>query len=152
MARSAGTFGKGQNSIRGRSKRTLILEAMREEALLGVAEGASSEDVEKAWFKHLASIATDTASNNAGLCLKLLTERGWAALKASSELVEFEFDETASPTEKAGQVLAAVADGRIPLEYGVQLVSAIKSTVEIELNTEIKKRLEDIEKKLGVNN
>ena len=135
--------------LRGRSKRTLIVEAMREQAMLGVKEGAPSDDVEKAWFAHLVSNAVDSDNKDSGLCIRLLTERGWAALKPSSECVRFEFDADALPHVQASQVMHAVANEIIPPDLGIAFVGGIKSMIDIEANTELKARIEQIEKMLG---
>jgi hypothetical protein len=130
---------------RGRGKRNVIIDAMRESALAGVPKNATDEQVEDAWFKHLISQAIDSECKDAGLCLRLITERGWSALKPASECVKFEFDKDASTTKQASQVMDAVADGIIPPDLGIAFVSGIRSMIDIEANVELKARLEKLE-------
>lgn len=135
---------------RGRNKRTLILESLRERAFKGLSKSATLEEAEKAWFGFLADSAIDSEDKNSGICLKLLTERGWSALKPSSELVTFDFDPTATPAEKAEQILKAVSDGVLPMDYGERFIVAINSMTNIEANTELKAEIERIKEKLGL--
>lgn len=130
---------------RGKSKKTLIMNALREESLSKVSEEASNEEVETAWFAHLVSKAFDSEDKDSGLCLRLVTERGWSALKPSSECVSFEFDPGADPHVQAGQVMDAVAKEIIPPDLGIAFVGGIKSMIDIETNTEIKDRIEHLE-------
>ena len=135
--------------LRGRSKKTIIMEALRKEAMSGVSSNASNDDAENAWFAHLVKKAFDPEDKDSGLCLRLVTERGWAALKPSSDCVSFEFDKDATPTIQAAQVMDAVSEGHIPPDLGLAFVSGIKSMIDIEANTELKARIEQIERMLG---
>ena len=135
--------------LRGRSKKTIIMEALRKEAMSGVPDGASNDEAENAWFSHLVKKAFDSEDKDSGLCLRLVTERGWAALKPSSDCVSFEFDKDATPTTQAAQVMDAVSEGHIPPDLGLAFVSGIKSMIDIEANTELKARIEQIEEMLG---
>lgn len=130
---------------RGRGKRNIILAAMEKTALLNVPINATKDKIEEAWFEHLVKVALDSEDKDSGLCLRLLTERGWSALKPSSDCVQFEFDKDATPTRQACQVMDAVAGGIIPPDLGISFVSGIRSMVDIETNTEIKDRLEKLE-------
>ena len=135
---------------RGRSKKTLILDALRKQAFQGLSAKATTEECERAWFSHLVSCVIDPENKDSGLCLRLITERGWAAIKPSSELVTFDFDPSASATQKAEQILKAVSDGIVPMDYGERFISAINSTTNIEANTELKAEIERIKEKLGL--
>lgn len=135
---------------RGRNKRTLILESMKEVAFKGLKEDATPAECERKWFTHLIEVAIDLENKDSGLCLRLITERGWASLKPSSELVTFEFDPESTPARQSSQILDAVAAGIIPMDYGTQFIASISSMTNIEVNTELKDRLEKIEASLGV--
>lgn len=138
-----------QMPSRGRSKRTLILEAMKESALLGLSKDASQEDAEKAWFSYLIKTSLDAENKDSGLCTRLISERGWSALKPSSETVHFEFDPNAKPHEQASQVMDAASKGTIPPDLALAFVSGIKQLVEVEANTELKARIEKLEEMLN---
>lgn len=135
---------------RGRNKRTLILEALRERAFKGLEVDSTPQEAEKAWFGYLIDTAIDADNKDAALCLRLVTERGWAALKPVGEQVNFEFDKNSSLSDQAAQILDAVAKGDLAVDYGKQLVDAIKGLAEIIANTELKQRIAEIEKRLGI--
>ena len=135
---------------RGKNKRTLIIDALRERAFQGLSEKSTAEDAEKAWFGFLIDTAIDTDEKDSALCLRLVTERGWAALKPVGEQVSFEFNKDASLSDQAAQILDAVSKGELAVDYGKQLVDAIKGLAEIIANTELKERIAEIEKKLGI--
>ncbi len=130
---------------RGKSKKTLILNAIRDQALAGLPEGCSNEEIESQWFKRLVEIAFDMENKDSGLCLKLITERGWSALKPSSECVNFKFDPNSPSHVQASQVMDAVSDGLIPPDLGIVFVGGIKSMIDIEANTDLKDRIEKLE-------
>ena len=137
---------------RGRSKKTLILESVKESAMLELTPSATNEDAEKAIFKHLSKSAFNLGDDDRGLCLKILMDKGWANVKPSSELVEFEFDIKAKPHIQASQIVNAASSGQIPPDIANSLVSSIASMLKIEEVTEMTRRLEEIEKQLGVVN
>lgn len=153
MPKSSTTISKDNRAgmpPRGRSKKTLILEAMREQAELGLKNDATQDDCEKAWFGILLKNALDPECGDSGLCLRLITERGWSALKPSSDLVKFDFDADATPAQQAAQVLKAVSDGVIPVDHGNQFVAAISSMINIEEGTELKAEIARIKEKLKI--
>jgi len=151
MAREDTQFSRDyQPKGRGKSKKTLIMEAMREQALMELSDTATNEETEKAWFQYLVKNAMDANSDNSGLCLRLITERGWSALKPSSECIQFEFDPSSTPTQQASQVIDAISDGLIPPDIGLALISGIKNAQEIEVSTELKQRIEALEELLNV--
>ena len=152
MAESSTTLKKGDNlPPRGRSKRTLILEAILESSAIGLPKNATKEQAEKAWFSELLKRALTPDDGDSGLCLRLLTERGWSSLKPSSDCVQFDFDEDGDFHKQAAQVMKAISLGEVPPDLGLAFVSGIKSMLDIEEVTELKGRLEAIEKELGIN-
>ena len=66
-------------------------------------------------------------------------------------MVDFEFDENASPNVQASQVMKAVSDGLIAPDSGQMFISSIASMLKIEEVTEIKDRLDKIEEALNGN-
>ena len=145
------TLKKGDNlPARGRGNKSLILEMFRERALLNLDKRSSKDTAEKAFFHEIALSAFNLEDNNRGMCLKLLADKGWASIKPSSEIAPFDFDETASPYKQAAQVMKAASIGVLAPDVAAMYVSVIKSTIDIEVNTELKARIEEIEKSLGI--
>jgi hypothetical protein len=134
---------------RGPSKRTLILDAIKKQSIEGLPDNATRAQVESAWFEHLLSVALDNKNKDSGLCMRLITERGWSAVKPSAECIEFEFDPSLPPTEQASQVMAAVAGGHVPPDLGITFISGIRSMIDIEANTELKERIDRLEAMLN---
>lgn len=152
MAKNNASFSKDKQpeKRRGRSKRNLILDSIREKSLIGVDSNASNEDVEKAFFGHVASRAFNPEDQNSGMCLRLLADKGWSSVKPTMEHVEFEFDESAEPHIQAAQVMKAASDGLIAPDVANMFIGSIASMLKIEEVTEIKKEIEQIKEKLGL--
>lgn len=152
MAKSSTTITKENRDRvpgRGRSNKTIILEAMREASLIGLKESSTKEQSETAFFKHVAKSAFNPEDPNCGMCLKLLADKGWASVKPSSEMVGFEFDEKAKPYIQATQVMAAAAKGLIPPDIANTFIQSIKSMLDIEEVTLLKERIEKLEAALN---
>jgi len=64
-------------------------------------------------------------------------------------MVNFDFDPNAKPHEQANQVLKAVANSEIAPDIGQMFVSSIKSMIDIEEYTDLKDRIEKLEKALA---
>lgn len=153
MAKSKTTLKAGDNlPPRGRSNKTIILEMMREQSFLKLNKDSTKDAAEKAFFATVAKSAFNPEDQNRGMCLKLLADKGWASVKPSSEMIEFEFDIDALPHVQAAQVMKGAAEGRIPPDIANTFVQSIKAMIDIEEYTQLKKRIESIEKSLGLTN
>ena len=150
MAKSTTTLKPGDNlPARGRSNRTLILEVLRERGHLELTDKSTKEDAEKAFFHNVATTAFNLEDQNRGMCLKLLADKGWASVKPSSEMINFNFDEDALPHIQAAQVMKAAAEGRIPPDIANTFIQSIKAMIDIEEYTDLKARIENLEKVLA---
>ena len=123
---------------RGKSERTKILEAMK--------RGNQSEE---SFYDHLVTRAFN-AEDNFGA--PELLRRLAPLSKSTLPLIEFEFDEDATPKIQSSQVLKAAADGVIPPDIAQVFITSIASMLKIDEVTELQKRLEAIEISLGVRN
>lgn len=121
---------------RGKSERMKILEAMKRANI--------SEDD---FYDQLLMRALDPDDNFA---LKELLARFSPLKKATLPDVEFDFNSCGTPVEQVAQVLDAISTGSIPPDIGTQIISAIRSGLDIEINTEIKARIEKIEEAMKV--
>ena len=147
MAITKTTFSKTKQPTRGRGKstKTVILDAIRECALDGLPTNAPKDKVEKAFFKRIATEAFKVDGSNSSMCLKLLADKGWANLKPSNELVKFDFDPNADLHIQAGQVLNAVASGDLPSDIANNFINSISSMLKIQELTDFEERLKAIE-------
>lgn len=148
MAKSSTTINKENRDNmpgRGRSNKTLILEVFRENTHLGLTSKSTKEEAEKAFFSHIATSAFILDDPNRSMCLKLLSDKGWANIKPSSEMLSFNFDENAKPHEQASQVMKAVSIGEVPPDMGLAFISGIAGSLKIQEVTDIDERLKTIE-------
>jgi len=158
MAKFNSDYQPNKRNPRGKSKRTLILDAIRDGAMIGFKEDESlsvhenRSMAEQHLFSHVASRAFDFSDEHNSACLKLLMDKGWANVKPSSELIEFEFNASAKPHEQASQALDAAAKGLIPTDIANTFISSIASVMKIEEVTEMAAKLEEIERSLGIDN
>lgn len=70
--------------------------------------------------------------------------------KQVSPSIEFEFDKDSPVHIQASQVLDAISSGLIPADIGGVFIQSIKAMIEIEEGTDLKARIIEIEKKLGL--
>lgn len=133
---------------RGRNKKTLILEAIRDRALLNVSSEASNDDVEKAVFGFLAESAFNPTEDTAAVsntCLNQLMKKGWSDLKPTMPMAEFELEQGGTELDKANQILKAVADGIIAPDVANMLINSIASMLKISEVTELEDRIKQLE-------
>lgn len=150
MTKNSTSLKKGDNlPPRGKSRKTLILDAIRESSLMEATPDTSRDDTEKLFFKHISIQASNPGSENFALCLKLLADKGWASLKPTMDHVEFTFDEDATPAKQASQVMNAAASGRIPPDVAKTFIDTIAAMIKIEEYTELKDRLDAIERAIN---
>ena len=95
----------------------------------------------------LGDIVNEVAPNPT--LLTLVINRIEPPLKAIAPMVEFEFDTDAKPHEQANQLLKAVSNGQIAPDIGQMFVASIKSMIDIEEYTDLKDRIEKLEKALA---
>ena len=137
---------------RGKAKKTLMLQAIRDQV-----EGGEAE-----FLKRVVEISIGrkgvpetegepevTESPPHPKLLALVLGRIEPPLKAVMPMVEFEFNIDAKPHEQAAQVVEAVSNGEISPDIGHMFISSIKSMIEIHEFTDLKNRIEKIEEMLG---
>ena len=153
MATSSTTFGSETQPARRRGKafKTLLLESLIEKSKLGLSEDSTKEDAERAFLTHVVDRATDEDNRDSATLLKELLGKSYPSLKASLPPVQFDLPEEATQIEKAEAILKAVSDGNVSPDVGTMLIQATKHLIDIEQATELKERLEAIEKELGIN-
>ncbi|CAH9013330.1 coil containing protein, partial [Vibrio phage 199E37-1] len=124
---------------RGKGKRTLMLDAIR----------ASVEGGEAEFLKEVVTIALgkgggEDAKPNPQL-LTLVLQRIEPPLKSTMPLIEFDFDETATPSIQASQVMKAVSEGVIAPDVGQLFIGSIASMLKITEITDLEDRIKALE-------
>lgn len=155
MTRNTGTItteNRDRVPGRGRSNKTKILDALRLESFESLPEDATNDQCEVVFFRHIIRrINGGIDDKDSGMLLKFLGDKGWSSMKPTLGNVEFDFDEAAEPHEQASQVMAAAAKGEIAPDVAQMFVGSIANMLKINEITEIRDRLEQIEKQLGEN-
>jgi len=123
---------------RGKSERTKILEAMSRQS-----------KTEEEFYDLLITRAFNPEDQfGYGEMLKRISP----IPKQVSPSIKFDFDKDLKPHQQAAQIMDAISDGEVPPDLGVLFVQAIKSMIDIEEYTDLKDRIESIEKSLGLSN
>lgn len=136
------TLKKGDNlPPRGKGKKSLMLEAIRS------ACGSEQKFLDKVIKIGLGDPINELAPNPT--LLTLVLNRIEPPLKAIAPMVEFDFDVDSKPHEQGNQILKAVGDGRLAPDIGQMFIASIKSMIEIEEYTDLKDRIEKLEKALA---
>lgn len=160
MAKSSTTLKAGDNlPARGKSNKTRILNGIRAAAVMGVSEintkGKSESEirelVEEKFWQYVATQSV-IDEKNGPMLIKAMMDKGWSSMKPTMGSVEFDFDEKAEPHEQASQVMAAAAKGEMSVDAAQAFISSIANMLKINEITEIRERLEQIEKQLGESN
>ena len=124
-----------ERKARGKSERTKILEAMQR-----------AGQTEEGFYDLLMEKAFNPEDN---FTFKELLNRMSPMPKAVNPIVEFDFPKDAKPHVQAAFVLDAVANGVIPSDIGNMFVQSIKAMIDIEEYTDLKERIEKLEKALA---
>lgn len=136
---------------RGKAFKTLLFDAIRDQCLLDANDNSTKEEVERLYIGHIAARAFDKDDKDSGTLLKETLSKSYPGLKSTLPSIHFELPENATPLQKANAILDAVASGTIPPDVGAILVQAAKHTIDIEMATELKDRMDKIEESLGIN-
>ena len=119
---------------RGKDKRTLILDELKREG-----------KTEQGFYDLLVRRSFDLDDNFA---FKELLTRLSPVPKSVAPLVEFEFPKKGKPHIQAACVLEAVSNGILPSDIGSMFIQSIKAMIDIEEYTDLKERIERLEKAL----
>lgn len=120
---------------RGKSERTKWIEALQR-------NNESEESFQDA-------VILQAMGDKNPIAMEHILKRISPIPKPVAPTVEFELTAT-EPHEKAFQILDGIACSQIPPDIGNMLIQSIKSTVDIEEYTDLKQRIESLERKLGI--
>ena len=151
MAANKTTLKKGDNlRARGKSFKTLLMEVIKQESMIGITPKSTKEDADKAFIKHVAKRAfAGDEDQNSGMLLKELLTKSYPSLKPTLEKFEFEFNADGTDLEKASSILKAISSGVLPPDVGQLIVGVIKDNSIIEANTDLKDRIIKLEAALN---
>ena len=145
MAKSTTSFSEEnqpeERKPRGKGKKSLMLEA------ISAVCGDEQEFLRKVVSIGLGDKVNDVAPNPT--LLTLVLNRIEPPFKAVAPMVEFEFNKDLKPHEQAAQVLQAVSNSEIAPDIGQMFIGSIKAMIDIEEFTDLKERIEKLEKALS---
>lgn len=151
MAKTKTTLKKGDNLPgRGMSNKNRVLDGILASTKAGLPVGATRDQAEIAFFKNISDRAFDSEDKDSGTLLKFLGDKAYSSMKPTLGCVEFEFPAEGSPTDKALAIVNAMATAKLPPDIGTLMIGIIKDSVVIEEGTDLKVRIENIEKSLNV--
>lgn len=116
---------------KGKSERTKILEALKRKG-----------ETEDGFYDLLVERALDPEDTFA---LREVLSRFSPTKKAVMPELDFKFDKDGTPVDQVSQILDAVSNGEVPPDVASMLIASVKAAVDIEVNTEIKARIEKLE-------
>lgn len=123
---------------RGKSERTKILEAMKR--CEKTEDGFYDLLVERAHDKHDSFGFTE------------LLKRISPIPKQTMPFIKIDYPDKGTLVEKANAVEIAIFNGTIPPDVGISLLGSLGSVAKTEEVTELSKRIESIEKAMGLDN
>jgi len=137
---------------RGKGRKSLMLEAIKAEC---TNEHEFLRKVIRIGLGELVDVDNDDDKEkrkeiypNPQL-LNMVLSRIEPPFKAVAPMVEFDFDTNAKPHEQASQILKAVSDSLMAPDIGQMFIASIKSMIDIEEYTDLKERIEKLEKALS---
>jgi hypothetical protein len=145
------TLKKGDNlPSRGMSNKNRVLDGILASTRSGLASSATRDQAEVAYFKNIADRAFDSEDKDSGMLLKFLGDKAYSSMKPTLGCVEFEFPTNGTPVTKAMAIVNAMATGNLSPDVGTLMIGIIKDSVIIEEGTDLKARIEELEKAYNV--
>ena len=151
MAKTKTTLKTGDNlPARGMSNKNRVLDGILASTRAGLPSKATRDEAEIEFFKNISERAFDSEDKDSGMLLRFLGDKAYSSMKPTLGCVEFEFPSEGSPTDKALAIVNAMATAKLPPDIGTLMIGIIKDSVIIEEGTDLKARIESIEKSLNV--
>ena len=131
---------------RGKAKKTLLLESIQRYLDEQDIEVRDREHAEELFTDKFVELAYTGAAIGENTLFNEMVKRLHPAFKPTNEAVVFEFPESGTPLEKFNAIMTAVSNGDIPPDIGATLANVINTGVNIQDVTELKAKIEEIEK------
>ena len=119
--------------VRGKAERTKLLEALKRKG--------KSED---SFYDEMLDRAFNKEDPASPALIKEVISRLYPTSKATLPVVEFEFDETGTAAQRAGQILKAASEGIIPPDVANTFIAAISNTLKIDEMSDLRADVEEI--------
>lgn len=99
-------------------------------------------------FYSLEDYVVYKSIKDGGVYFQELLRRYYPPHKPTYELVEFDLPDNATPKDKADAVFSAMASGILSADIGESFISSIGKLISIDEYTELRDRIEKLEKAL----
>ncbi len=130
---------RGDGSWRGTKKMRDAMQRLFDD---GKVEGSQG-------FANFEEWVVYKAITEGGMYLDIAAKRIAPAYKATLEPIKIDYPKDGTPLQKADAVYKAIADGEVPADVGLTLIDAISKMIAIEEQTELAKRIEQLEAALN---
>ena len=151
MAKNDTSIKAGQKlPNRGMSNKNRVLDGIMASSRANLPKSATRDQAEIAYFRTIAERAFDPEDKDSGMLLKFLGDKAYSSMKPTLGCVEFEFPSTGTPVTKAMAIVNAMATGSLSPDVGTLMIGIIKDSVIIEEGTDLKARIEELEKAYNV--
>lgn len=124
-----------------RQFKTMLMECIAENELYGVTKKATRDEIETAFVRQMLIESQDDQQLR-----RDLLNKAYPNARPVMEPVEFNFDKDAKPTIQIDQIMHAASTGHIPPDVANQMIQSIEKKVNVEANTELKDKVERLEK------
>lgn len=95
----------------------------------------------------IARVVTDAAKEGDLQACSIVLSRISPALRAEAQPVQFDFDRTASTAQQVEAILAAMAEGAVPVDLGKQLIDAVRALADVRAIEDLEGRIAALEQK-----
>ncbi len=148
MARSSTSFGEDNQpeKRRGKGRKNILLDAIKKKMESEGVEVRDRDHAEELFADKLVEQAFAQVAIGENTLFNEVTNRVYPKFKPTSEPVNFEFPENGTHTEKFNAIMVAVSLGELAPDTGGELVKMLNTGVNIEDVTELKAKIEEIEK------
>mgnify|MGYP003669403979 CR=1 FL=1 len=145
MAKTKTTLKVGDNlPARGMSNKNRVLEGILASSKSGLRKGATRDEAEIAYFKHVSERAFDSEDKDSGTLLKFLGDKAYSSMKPTLGCVEFAFDSESAPSAQASQVLLAASKGEIAPDIAGTFISSIANMLKIDEVSTLRDEVDEI--------
>lgn len=95
----------------------------------------------------IARVVTDAAKDGDLTACGMILSRIAPALRPEAQPIQFHFDPTASAARQVEAILAAMAQGAVPVDLGRQLIDSVKALADVRAVEDLEARIITLEAK-----
>lgn len=97
----------------------------------------------------IARVVTDAAKDGDLTACGMILSRIAPTLRPEAQAVQFAFEPSASTAQQVEAILAAMAEGAVPVDLGKQLIDAVRALADVRAIENLEGRIAALEQKEG---